>query len=261
MVTIRLVTFDVLHTLITPRHPVHVQYSLAFAPYLGRLDPQDIKNSFKKGWRTISESSHIINSVAALKALQQERPAYAYENGAASERWWSEVIRRTAVGAGANPSAIDGSLDKIVPTLMRSFSSREGYAAFEDALPTIRQLHEKKVFTAVVSNSDSRSRLVLKDLEFPENVTPIVLSEEEGVEKPSRELFHRALKRVNEIHGLDIQEDECLHVGDELECDYEGAVKAGMQGLLLRRPGAEEDEVELKNVRTIQSLKQVVEYV
>jgi hypothetical protein len=39
-------------------------------------------------------------------------------------------------------------------------------------------------------------------------------------------------------------------------------VKAGMQGLLLRRPEADDvDQVELKDVRTVQSLKQVVEYV
>ncbi|KAK7472785.1 hypothetical protein VKT23_000892 [Stygiomarasmius scandens] len=213
---IRLVTFDILHTLITPRHPIHVQYSMAFAPYLGKLDPEQLKYSFK----------------IALKELQRERPAYAYENEAASERWWSEVIKKTALGAGAAPSAVDASLEKIVPNLMKRFSSREGYAAFEDALPTIRRLQERKIFTAIVSNSDSRSRLALKDLGFPEYMTPIVLSEEEGIEKPNQEIFQRALNKVNEMHKVEIQKHECLHVGDELECDYEGAVNAGMEGLV-----------------------------
>ncbi len=46
---IRLVTFDVLHTIITPRLPIHVQYSEVFAPFLGHLDPNSIKRSFKVG--------------------------------------------------------------------------------------------------------------------------------------------------------------------------------------------------------------------
>jgi hypothetical protein len=46
---IRLVTFDALHTLITPRKPIHVQYAEEFRPYLGRLPPKAIARSFKPG--------------------------------------------------------------------------------------------------------------------------------------------------------------------------------------------------------------------
>lgn len=49
MPRIRLVTFDVLHTLIVPRRPIHVQYSEVFHPYLGPLEPDAIKTSFKSG--------------------------------------------------------------------------------------------------------------------------------------------------------------------------------------------------------------------
>ena len=49
MPRIRLITFDALHTIITPRHPVHVQYSQVFAPFLGVLPPERIKKSFTKG--------------------------------------------------------------------------------------------------------------------------------------------------------------------------------------------------------------------
>jgi len=46
---IRLVTFDALHTLITPRKPIHVQYAEVFSPYLGTLPPDAIARSFKLG--------------------------------------------------------------------------------------------------------------------------------------------------------------------------------------------------------------------
>jgi hypothetical protein len=49
MSPIRLVTFDALHTLITPRKPIYVQYSEVFTPYLGALDPDALSKSFKVG--------------------------------------------------------------------------------------------------------------------------------------------------------------------------------------------------------------------
>jgi hypothetical protein len=46
---IRLVTFDALYTLLTPRLPIHVQYAQTFAPFLGELEPESIRRSFKTG--------------------------------------------------------------------------------------------------------------------------------------------------------------------------------------------------------------------
>ncbi len=62
---------------------------------------------------------------------------------------------------------------------------------------------------------------VLKDLGFPSFLEPIVLSEEEGVEKPSNEMFERTLKSMNGTIELrrerKVEVSECLHVGDELD--------------------------------------------
>ncbi|KIK67324.1 hypothetical protein GYMLUDRAFT_217502 [Collybiopsis luxurians FD-317 M1] len=243
---LRLVTFDILHTLVTPRWPIHVQYAMAFEPYLGVLDPDSIKISFK----------------TALKALQRERPAY--EQG--SQIWWADVIKRTALGAGANPLALDASLQHIVPNLIKRFSSGEGYKEFEDAIPTIEALNQRQIYTAVISNSDSRSRSVLIDLKFPGRLEPITLSEEEGIEKPAREIFTGTLERVNSIRGERIKLEECIHVGDELEADYWGAVRAGMGALLLRRPGPNgeqahiEDKEDLANVKVIAELGEILQY-
>lgn len=47
--TIRLVLFDAFSTLLVPRLPVYVQYSQTFEPYLGTLEPEKLKESFKIG--------------------------------------------------------------------------------------------------------------------------------------------------------------------------------------------------------------------
>lgn len=47
--TIRLVTFDALYTLVKPRRPIHVQYAEVFEQYVGRVDAYKMKKSFKQG--------------------------------------------------------------------------------------------------------------------------------------------------------------------------------------------------------------------
>jgi hypothetical protein len=42
-----------------------------------------------------------LNAHAALKSVQKEKPAYAQ----GSHSWWTDVVKRTALGAGANPES------------------------------------------------------------------------------------------------------------------------------------------------------------
>ncbi|KAH0827966.1 HAD hydrolase subfamily IA REG-2-like protein [Lanmaoa asiatica] len=243
---IRLVTFDALHTLITPRRPIYVQYSEVFAPFLGILSPRALQHSFEAG----------------LRQVQKDRPAYHSQFGA--HGWWSEVIKRTAIGAGADPQAVEASLNEIVSQLMDRFSSSEGYKLFDDVLPVMHQLQEMNVRMALISNSDARMRLVLADLGVSPFLHPLVLSEEEGVEKPVAEIFRRAFKQA-----LDnaTRFDQGVHVGDELQCDYYGAQAAGMQALLLRRrnPDGEQEnkktDEDLRGVSVVASLHDVVDWV
>jgi len=239
--TIRLVTFDALHTLLTPRLPVYVQYAQTFEPYLGIVEPEAVKRSFK----------------TALKQLQAEKPVY--QSGA--QEWWGEVIKRTAIGAGADSRAVDQSSDQIVPRLLHRFSSREGYKLFNDSLACLKELEKLKVKTGLVSNTDTRMRPVLKDLDILPYLDPVLLSEDEGVEKPSKEIFLRACSQVG------VRSQDAVHVGDELVADYYGAKASGLSALLIRRPGPEgegetkELDEDISQVEVVASLKGVVEWV
>ncbi|KAG0706103.1 HAD-like domain-containing protein [Suillus ampliporus] len=265
--TIRLVTFDALHTLITPRLPIYVQYSQTFAPYLGDLEPGLLRQSFKVGGSLALTFHNSLTSVpSALKQVQKDKPAYQGDSGA--EGWWSEVIKRTAIGAGANPQgsstqsirgtlnnnlliAVDSSLPQIVPNLMERFSSREGYKLFDDSLPVLRQLRNMNICTALISNTDTRTRSVLKDLDIAQYLDPILLSEEAGIEKPDAKIFRLAFS----TQSVPMELQEGVHVGDELESDYHGARAAGMHALLLRRPGSKGDgehKKEGENLRGVQ---------
>ncbi|CAG7850515.1 SubName: Full=Uncharacterized protein {ECO:0000313/EMBL:CCA67583.1} [Serendipita indica DSM 11827] len=220
---IKIVFFDALFTIVRPRLPIEVQYAQEFAPYF-TANPGDVKTSFKT------------------------------ESDAASA-WWAEVIRRTAIGAGAEPKAVDDALPKIVPSLLKRFSSKEGYTLYDDTVPTLNALHRRGIRTGLVSNTDLRMELVLKDLGIFDKLSPALFSEREGIEKPDKEIWNRALRRAQ------VGNSEALHVGDELEADYNGAIAAGLHALLLKRPEGGREETSESPAHTISSLNELFEFI
>ena len=79
---------------------------------------------------------------------------------------------------------------------------------------------------------------------------PALVSSVEGLVKPDRRLFHKALGHVR------AKPREAVHVGDSLHEDYRGATRAGLAALLLDRhnPGP-------KGVRSIRTLHEVIDFV
>jgi FMN phosphatase YigB (HAD superfamily) len=58
---------------------------------------------------------------------------------------------------------------------------------------------------------------VLKDLALTEYLDAVVLSEDIRIAKPDAMIFREALARVNVATSSNIQNQEMLHVGDELD--------------------------------------------
>jgi beta-phosphoglucomutase-like phosphatase (HAD superfamily) len=90
----------------------------------------------------------------------------------------------------------------------------------------VQALESRNIRAGLISNTDSRMRmshlisryyvthlstgLALEDLGVLSMLSPTLFSEEEGIEKPSPEIWHRALNRA----GLDAS--QAIHVGDEI---------------------------------------------
>jgi hypothetical protein len=134
--------------------------------------------------------------------------------------------------------ALAKSLPEIVPTLLHRFSSKEGYAFYDDAVPTsapvlslptkytetdlmfaVRALQRAGIQVGMITNADARIASVLDSLGSsssdgdgkPLGLTPLVISEQLGAEKPAAPIFHEAC-RLAGVHAAEV-----LHVGDELE--------------------------------------------
>lgn len=97
-----------------------------------------------------------------------------------------------------------------------------------DVLSRFRAMH---VPVAVVSNWQRGLRHFCYELGLSSYIDHIVVSAEIGIAKPDAGIFHEACRR------LGVAPPRALHVGDTVVDDYEGALGAGLQAVLLDRGG------------------------
>ncbi|KZV69556.1 HAD hydrolase subfamily IA REG-2-like protein [Peniophora sp. CONT] len=238
------VTFDALYTIIKPRAPIPVQYAEAFATAgLGTLDPQAVGRAFKDAYKHA-------NSTMPAGFLRDE------------SEFWCSIISQTATGAGADVETTEAVLPELVPTLMRRFSTGEGYELYDDVMPSVQRLDDLRIKAGLISNSDSRILSVLSSLGALTELQPVIVSGLEKAEKPNKLIFQLVATRA----GLETHQS--LHIGDELESDYRGAEGAGMKALLLRRLGKDNaaahvdmEKEDMKGVAVVHTLTEAVDWV
>lgn len=80
---------------------------------------------------------------------------------------------------------------------------------------------------AVISNADGRVEAVLEEVGLRSHFEFVMDSELVGMEKPDPAIFLEGCRR------LELEPAACLYVGDLYPVDYVGAVRAGLQAVLL----------------------------
>ncbi len=103
------------------------------------------------------------------------------------------------------------------------------WAAYPDAVPTLEALRARGFKLGMISNASDLARKVLRNLDMERRFDFVVISSEVGVNKPSPDIFHMALRQAN------IHPHRAVYVGDRLNIDVRGARRAGMQAILLDR--------------------------
>jgi putative hydrolase of the HAD superfamily len=96
-----------------------------------------------------------------------------------------------------------------------------------DAAPALTLARQAGLRTGVISNSNGMIKRILAGLDLLRLVDVVLDSQEEGVEKPQREIFERALARAG------VAAAEAAYVGDLYSIDVLGARRAGLGGVLL----------------------------
>jgi putative hydrolase of the HAD superfamily len=106
------------------------------------------------------------------------------------------------------------------------------FTAYPDAVPALRTLRDHGIARVVVSNWDASLHERLAETGLADLLDGAVASAEVGAAKPDQAIFARGLALAG------VRAEEAWHVGDSVEADVEGALRAGIRPVLLARDGS-----------------------
>ena len=147
-------------------------------------------------------------------------------------------------GAGPN-------LDACAQEIYREWAACQHFELYDDVPDVLRELARAGLRIGLISNSHRCLASFQSHFELQGLITATVSSSEHGFMKPHPSIFSAALQLVN------VAPAEAVMVGDSLRHDVEGAMRAGMRGVLLHRgdsptPGARE-----RGIPVIRSLREL----
>lgn len=207
----RLLTFDVTNTLLKFRISIGKQYDEIGTLYgiscNTNLLAENFKNSFKK--------------------MSKEHPNFGQKD-MGWENWWKEIVINTFQGTKTNVD--NNQLDNIASHLINAYETNKMWEHCSGALDLLSYLKHKRVPLGVISNFDPRLNKTLENAKLKHYFKFVITSYEAGIEKPNLEIFQNAIK-LSEIKNL--KPHECLHIGDDVDLDYMGAINAGWNAALI----------------------------
>ncbi|MBE7105916.1 HAD family hydrolase [Bacillus cereus] len=102
---------------------------------------------------------------------------------------------------------------------------------FQNMHELLQQLTQQNIKIGIITNGFTDFQMNnLRSLNIHTYTNTILVSEAEGIRKPHREIFERALQKLN------VKAEECIYVGDHPENDVLGSEQVGILGVWKRDP-------------------------
>lgn len=173
---------------------------------------RDLDRRFRAEWKRMGG----MESLAGSKGVEIEK------------KFWSELMSRVFEVSGGLRD-----FNKFFECVYEAFKKKDHWKIFEDVTASgiLDRLKRKGIIMGIVSNWDSRLPAILESMEIAHYFDFILASAVVGFAKPDKLIFHEALR----LSG--IAAEETFHIGDELEADFHGASKAGLDSVLIDRSG------------------------
>jgi REG-2-like HAD superfamily hydrolase len=209
MTTVRGLSIDAAGTLLHPAEPISVSYARFSAAHGGRDE--------------VRIAERLAAAMQAARGLRTTPDWRAY---------WARVV---ADSTGCDTPAL-------LDALYEYFATPAAWRLADGAEACARAFRTAGGKVVVVSNWDTRLRGLLEAMGATAWTDAIVVSGEEGVEKPDAEIFHRACRRIG------LPPAQVVHVGDSYTADVVGARAIGMQALWF---GVEVDDFDAVRRRVL----------
>jgi putative hydrolase of the HAD superfamily len=140
--------------------------------------------------------------------------------------WWRDLVNQVIDQVA--PAMREFDRDAFFEVAYSHFAEAEVWKLYPEVHEVLETL-QARFPLAVISNFDGRLRMILEQFGIAKFFRWIFVSSEIGADKPDRLIYQRALQ----LSG--ISPNEGLHVGDDPERDWKGAVGAGLQVFQLDR--------------------------
>jgi putative hydrolase of the HAD superfamily len=155
--------------------------------------------------------------------------------------------RRIIEGMGGRGDQLDACAREIYA----EWAACQHFELYDDVPEVLRELSSAGFRIGLISNSHRCLASFQSHFELQGLISATISSSEHGFMKPHPSIFSAALQLV------DVKPAEAVMVGDSLRHDVEGAIRAGMRGVLLHRgdgPIAGADEVAVPVIRSLREL-------
>lgn len=228
--------FDLVGTLVEPGSGIGDQYAGVARRHGVGLDAGAIEIAFARE----------MASTPAVQAWGLPRA----EAERAERGWWRDLVQRVFAAAGGDDLLRPGRFEPFFEDLYQRFTTGDAWRLYPDVLPTLDGLKARGLVTGLVTNYDSRIYRLVESLGLAPRLDSISIPATAGAPKPARAIFAHALRG----HGL--APADAAHVGDSIGDDYEGALGAGLEAVLLDRDGR---HAALAGVRRARTLDEAVE--
>ncbi len=235
--------FDAVGTLFTVNGTVGLQYSRLALKFGIRRDPAVLDQRFHEAFK---KSPPMVFPGQFGTRLQQ-----------AEKEWWYNLVRY-AFKETARPkfNAFFEAIYSFFAGEYLDFDDGLGkvsawrlYPETRDVLREFRFFHKKNRL-GLITNFDSRIHSVLRHLDIDSFFETVTFSTEEGVAKPSKAIFQRALEKA------DCAAEDAIYIGNEPDTDGAGAKATGIPFLLIDR----QPHHRVRPLGTIQDLREVFGY-
>lgn len=205
---LRAVFFDAVGTLICPEPPAAQVYAEVGRSFGSRFSVAEIDKRFRNAFARQEDEDR----AAGLKTSEERE-----------RRRWHDIVGQVLDDV-TEPGAC-------FQALFEHFARPDAWQLNVDAPALLMELGRRGQVLGLASNYDRRLRRVLAGMPELAGVQHLVISSEVGWRKPAPE-FYAAVCRA-----AGLPPEQILHVGDDVDNDYEAARTAGLQAVLFDPQG------------------------
>lgn len=144
----------------------------------------------------------------------------------ASRQVWGLLYAQLLDGLGVSDPE-----QKLADAVYGRFTSFDSYRLFDDSRPALDALRGAGLAVGLISNFEGWLEGMLRQMGVADSFDLMIISGNEGIEKPDPAIFNLALERA----GLGAS--ETAYVGDHPRVDVEASKAVGMTGILIDRKG------------------------